>query len=284
MPLNPTFHMNALRTCRVCRPARVIGALLGLALSTQGALAQDAAQDYLTALDRLVKPEPKPVSIGVPSGFGASGGLIFGAVAYTDQDPNTGVKNDADGSIALGVGLGDPVDGIALEAVLGITSVSTSFWGDGRFGDEGNLSLKVHKRIAGLPGADSASVALGIGNVAGWGGTRDLPTSVSLAYSQVNSLHLFGTILPSNLTVGYSSAISDVDREPGAFASFGLGLTSQFSAGFGWVGDELQVGAVYFPDFFPMSSLALTYADATRRNSDSGRLIVSLNFAFDPER
>ncbi|ESW59685.1 MAG: hypothetical protein Q27BPR15_16095 [Rhodobacter sp. CACIA14H1] len=241
----------------------------------------EGADGYLVTLESLLKPDPKPISVGVPSGFGASRGLAFASVAYTNADRNTGVAGDDDGSIALGIGLGDPGSGFALEAVIGITSVSTGFWGDGTFGDEGNLALKLHRRVAGLPGADVASLSFGVSNALGWGSTRDLPRSWTVAYSQVSTLQVAGDRLPLNATFGYGTSISAVSREPGAFGSVGIGLTGSLSAGFGWVGDELQIGAVYFPAALPSASLGVTYADATHRHSDRGRVIVSLNMTFD---
>ena len=46
--------------------------------------------------------------------------------------------------------MGDPRTGIATEIVIGVTSVSTSLWGDGTFGDEGNIGIKFHRQILGL--------------------------------------------------------------------------------------------------------------------------------------
>lgn len=102
--------------------------------------------------------EPVPVSIGVPSGFGAAGGLVFGSVSYTDSAPNTGNSGDEDGSIGVGFGVGDPTRSFGVEFTVGITSVSSPFWGDGRFADEGNLNIKFHRIVDGLPGASYAAI------------------------------------------------------------------------------------------------------------------------------
>lgn len=263
--------------------AAVVAALLAIGTGLPAA-AQDSDAGYLSALRKFTQTDRKAVSVGVPSGFGTSGGRIFGSIAYTNQDRNTGIADDDDGSMALGLGLGDPQAALGLEVVLGITSVSTSFWGDGTFGDEGNIALKLHRAVPGLFGATSASLSLGVSNLAGWGATQDLPRNYYLAYSQVSDVTLAGQVYPVNTTLGYGSAISGIDREPGGFASVGVGLTEQVSLGLGWLGDELQVGAVYFPSRWKATSIAVTYADATRRNSESGRLIVALSLALDPRR
>jgi hypothetical protein len=268
---------------RLLRSLATITLCIGMLL-TAPASAEDAGSRYLTALRKFTQPDRKPVSVGVPSGFGASGGTAFGSVAYTNQDRNTGVQDDDDGSIAIGLGLGDPVRSVGVEVVVGITSVSTSFWGDGTFGDEGNVGLKLHRAVSGLPGSTSASLSAGVGNLAGWGSTRELPRNYYTAYSQVNDLTIDGQVYPVNATVGFGSAVSGVDRDPGAFASVGVGVTGQLSMGVGWLGDELQLGAVYFPKHWGAASLSLTYADATRRHSESGRVIVALSLALEPWR
>jgi hypothetical protein len=263
--------------------AALAAAPIALCLSLPTA-AQEVDDGYLTALRKFTQPDRKPVSVGVPSGFGASGGRIFGSVAYTNHDRNTGVANDNDGSIAFGIGLGDPTNGLGFELVVGITSVSTAYWGDGNFGDEGNVSIKLHQSIGGLPGATSASIAFGVGNLGGWGSTQDLPRNYYLSYSQVSDMTLAGQVYPFNATLGYGSAISGVDRDPGAFASIGFGLTEQASMGLGWLGDELHIGAVYFPTLWKSASIAVTYADATQRHSEGGRLIVAFSLALEPWR
>lgn len=240
-----------------------------------------AEGSYLDLVDLLGQPEPKAVSIGVPSGFGAAKGLMFASVAFTDQDPNTGIQDDVDGSISIGVGLGDPRTGIATEIVIGVTSVSTSLWGDGTFGDEGNIGIKFHRQILGLPSARIASMAFGVGNLAGWGGTKDLPRNIYAAYSQISDVNIGQNFFPVNTTFGLGSAVANVDRDAGFFASMGIGITPDVSAGVSWLGDEVQVGAVYFPRFLSGVSTAFTYADVTHLNSDSGRMILSLSYAFD---
>lgn len=254
---------------------------LCLVASLVGASAQAEEQGYLDTLKRLTAPEPKPVSIGVPSGFGAARGLLFGSVAYTDQDRNTGVADDEDGSIAIGFGLGNPAEAVAVEVTIGITSVSTGAWGDGVFGDSGNLGLKLHRHVAGPASARIATLALGVNNLLSWGETADVPQNVYLVYSQISDLRFGQAVLPMNVTLGGGSAISNVDRDPGVFASVGFGLSPDFSAGLGWYGDEWQIGAVFFPRFMPAASIAVTHADATRINSPEGRWIVSLNYAVD---
>ena len=259
-------------------PKRICLSIVSAIILPGAAFAQ---QTYLDLIDLIIEPDPKAVSIGVPSGFGASNGLMFASAAYTDQDPNTGIEDDDDGSISFGVGLGDPRSGIATELVFGITSVSTSLWGDGTFGDEGNVGIKFHRQVSGLPSARVASVSLGVGNLTGWGETQDLPRNAYAAYSQLSDVRIGQSTVPLNATVGLGTAVANVDRDPGVFASIGVGVTPDLSVGASWLGDEVQIGAVYFPRFLSGVSTAFTYADASHLNSDNGRMILSISYAFE---
>ena len=96
---------------------------------------------------------------------------MFTAVSYSDKDLQTNLDNDDDGSIVLGMGFGDAEQSYGIEAAVGLTSVST-YWGDGKFADEGNFNLKLHKFIAPQLYGNSASVALGASNLMGWVGLQ----------------------------------------------------------------------------------------------------------------
>ena len=115
---------------------------------------------YKNALQILVELEPRP-SVGlVASGFGASGNSFFAAASYTDRDEQTD-GNDDDGSIIVGAGFGDPIDAVGVEVSLGLTSVSTSLWGDGKFADECNVNLKIHKQYRPIGTFPVVSVSVG---------------------------------------------------------------------------------------------------------------------------
>ena len=224
-----------------------------------------------------------PVSIGVPSGFGASSGMLFGWVDYTNFDPYTGIEGDDDGSMGLGFGLGDPAETIGLEVSVSITSVSTGWWGDGVFGDEGSLNLKVHRYVPGLAFASYASLSFGLDNIVGWGDeTEEYPVNAYVAYSQVSDIQLGNQLLPLDITVGYGSATADFGTEPGAFASLGLGLTPSLSAALSRYGDEMNVGIVIFPQSFDFASVGLSYAWDPEQHSDTARFIISLSFLLQP--
>jgi len=96
-------------------------------------------------------------SISTPIGFGANFGQIFGGFGFQSR---TRFTNQADGGLALGVGLGEPQKIVGLDVTLAILSL---------FGDNagrGSFSFKIHRSLP-----EGFAVALGFENAIRWGGT-----------------------------------------------------------------------------------------------------------------
>ena len=91
--------------------------------------AENEFEQYSKNLKLLTLSDPKPAVANIAGGFGAGHGLFYAAVSYSDYDLQTKDRNDDDGSIAFGLGLGDPVNSFGGEITIGLTSVSTSLWG-----------------------------------------------------------------------------------------------------------------------------------------------------------
>jgi hypothetical protein len=238
--------------------------------------AQGQFEEYSKNLKLLALSDPKPAVANIAGGFGAGHGLFYAAVSYSDYDLQTKDRNDDDGSIAFGLGLGDPVNSLGGEITIGLTSVSTSLWGDGKFADEGNVSGKVHKRVTPVFGGDAASVALGASNLAGWGSTKENPTNYYGAYSEQKN---FGSFKQYGLayTLGYGSAVSDTETKGDAFAGVAIGY-DDYSFSLSQIGKETHVATtLYFPQF-PGFGVTIAQADALNE-LQSKRLIVSLSIS-----
>ena len=232
--------------------------------------------NYKKNLRLLTLSDPKPAIANVAGGFGAGRGLFYAAVSYSDYDLQTKDRNDDDGSIAFGLGLGDPVNSLGGEITIGLTSVSTSLWGDGKFADEGNVSGKVHRRVTPLLGGNAASLALGASNLAGWGSTKENPTNYYGAYSEQKN---FGSFKQYGLayTLGYGSAVSDTETKGDAFAGVAIGY-DDYSFSFSQIGKETHIATtLYFPQF-PGFGVTIAQADALNE-LQSKRLIISLSIS-----
>ena len=109
---------------------RIISSLSIFLLPSYGFATNDADR-YLTALKIYTERQPTASVANLASGYGMPGGTGFVAVSYSNRDLQTDAVDDDDGSMVIGLGLGDPLTSVGVEASLGITSVSTKFWGDG---------------------------------------------------------------------------------------------------------------------------------------------------------
>jgi len=255
-----------------------LGLFLSIAFASTGYSAPVVSEyeDYFKKLKMLTISDPKPSVANIAGGFGAPKGLVYAAISYSDFDLQTNDRDDDDGSIALGLGLGDPINSIGTEITVGITSVSTSLWGDGKFADEGNISVKFHRRVKPIFNGNVASISLGASNVAGWGSTTENPVNFYGAFSeQVN----FGSYKQFGLayTLGYGSAVSDTETQGDLFGGFAFGY-DDYSVSLSAIGRETHISGTYYIPYLQGVGLSLTQADAFN-NMNSKRMILTLSIS-----
>lgn len=241
-------------------------------------LAAESFDDYVLVLSVLTESEPRP-SVGmVASGFGAAKYQAFAAASYSDIDLQTEAENDDDGSIVMGFGFGDPSTSFSTEVSLGITSVSTGLWGDGKFADEGNVNVKIHKRIEPLFGEKQSSVSIGASNLTGWGGTVENPTNFYTAYSSLTDagrLSQYGLAY----TLGYGTGVSDAETSGDLFGGIGVGRHN-YSTSLSFIGEEIHFSGNWYVPYF--DGLVVSYSKADIFNvSGNVRNIVSLGYSFE---
>ena len=242
---------------------------------SSGAIA-DQFSNYKSALKLLSEPTPRP-SIGlVASGFGASTGQMFLGVSYTDRDEQTDGSDD-DGSIVMGFGFGNPSDTFGAELSIGITSVSTSIWGDGKFADEGNLNLKLHREISLPDPFGHSSVAFGVSNLAGWGATTENPKNVYAVLSTSQALGEFSEY-GALYTIGYGSGVSDAETSGDIFGGVGIGR-GDYSLSLSFIGEDLHLTGNWYPNFYENVVISYSRSDFTN-NSGLERNIISFGLSF----
>ena len=213
-------------------------------------------------------------SISTPIGFGASLGQIFGGFAFQSR---TRFTNQADGGLALGVGLGEPQKIVGLDVTLAILSL---------FGDNagrGSFSFKIHRSLP-----EGFAVALGFENAIRWGET-DAGSSI---YGVVSKFFQFTETtkepfsqLTLSLGVGggrfrSEGAIEDGVNSLGVFASAGLRIVEPVSAIVEWSGQDLNAGISLIP--FPKVPLTvnLAGADLTGNAGDGARFVMSIGYNY----
>ena len=248
--------------------------LFALAFTTQASA--NTFNDYQSLLSKLTLSTPKPVVGGIASGFGAGKGIAYASVSYSDYDLQTEVDGDDDGSIMFGMGFGNPANAIGGEVTVGITSVSTGLWGDGKFADEGNISAKIHKHITPRFG-DVASISLGASNIIGWGATTENPTNYFAAYSEQLTFGRYGEYGLA-YTLGYGSGVSDMETSGDLFYGIGVGYDN-YSGSISRVGDETTLSLTYFVPQLNGFAVSLSRADAYKA-INSERTIITLGYSL----
>ena len=213
-------------------------------------------------------------SISTPIGFGANFKQIFGGFGFQSR---TRFTNQADGGLALGVGLGEPQKIVGLDVTLAILSL---------FGDNagrGSFSFKIHRSLP-----EGFAVALGFENAIRWGGT-DAGSSI---YGVVSKFFQFTETtkepfsqLTLSLGVGggrfrSEGAIEDGVNSLGVFASAGLRIVEPVSAIVEWSGQDLNAGISLIP--FPKVPLTINLAgaDLTGNAGDGARFVMSIGYNY----
>jgi len=213
-------------------------------------------------------------SISTPSAFGANFGQIFGGFGFQSR---TRFTNQADGGLALGVGLGEPQKIVGLDVTLAILSL---------FGDNagrGSFSFKIHRSLP-----EGFAVALGFENAINWGGTdgsSSIYGVVSKFFQLTETTKEPFSQLTLSLGVGggrfrSEGAIEDGVNSLGVFASAGLRIVEPVSAIVEWSGQDLNAGISLIP--FPKVPLTvnLAGADLTGNAGDGARFVMSIGYNY----
>ncbi len=196
----------------------------------------------------LTQPQVSPgVVFGSPVGFGAgAGSYFFGLNGSTLEDGNDFVGGiEADGSLVIGAGVGDPLKAVGLELALNIVSLTDDF------AEDGSLALKVHRRIG-----KRGSLAVGTENHSrlSWGAVEDhvrATTSTEfISYSHYFDLDASGDPRGLMLTVGVGDGRLGTADDPEDFAPFvslGYNVTRQFSVIGDYAGESFNLGVSWVP-------------------------------------
>lgn len=232
----------------------------------------------------LAQPRVWPgVAFGSPVGFGARGGdYFFGVNAATSpQDPHApGADSDfigdlaMDGSIAAGIGIGDPRRNVGIELSLNVTSLIDDF------GDSGALAVKLHRSV----GSRSA-ISMGTENDLAWGDVKDAvdrhTSTKFISYSHYlplgRSLSSGGLMITVGVGDGRLGRVDDPERIA-PFMSVGYAFTRRTSVIVDYAGESTNIGLSVVPwSTLPISAVVgMTDVDERRAESE---LAVGLGYS-----
>ena len=215
-------------------------------------------------LDLYKLPIPTPPAIGAEMGRAQPGATAASPIAYGPKwgdffvgggyQASTRYGGGQDGSVAAGMGLGDPARAVGVELVVSSASTIRSGFGDRMYG-----STKLH-RI--LPGG--AGIALGLEGIS-LSGTAQSDPAVYVAYTKVQQLNQgeFFNAITWNGGVGNGRFQSE-DRVTagssglGYFLSAAIRVSPKMAAVADWSGQDLNLGM----SFAPFRSLPITISPA----------------------
>ncbi|WP_442947018.1 hypothetical protein [Nostoc sp. UHCC 0870] len=220
--------------------------VVGDTLGDTNQLRQELLIEPIIRVRKTFKATPGS-SAGTPSAYGASFGQAYigGGLSFPlDED-----KDNVDGSLSVGFGLGDAVKSVGLEVNANITSVGGG--NDFDFGDSGGVGFKLHKYFT-----DGTAVAVGWSNAVKWGDATDAEDTIygvvtkSFPLQPDNPNHK----LPLTISAGIGSgsfrskgAIEAGDNSVNVFGSVGLRVIPQMSLVSSWTGNRLNMGASFAP-------------------------------------
>ncbi len=213
-------------------------------------------------------------SLGAPSGLVSGWGsafVAFGGLANTSSSDKT------DGSLAFGMGVGDPIKSIGSVISLSIGSVSP----DGGAGERGALSVSVGKFFVG----PQLGVAIGAINVAGWNDITDKPKhSAYLALTKIIPIEDHPIIINAGVGTNAFADVQELDpeSEAGAFISAGVYLTPHISLIADYTSRILTLGTSILPvSDFPLIITMGAFDVNNRVPGDEGTTFVgSVAYSF----
>lgn len=167
--------------------------------------------DQIRSLNaQLTAPAAVPgIAFGSPVAYGADWGQVFAGIGGQTIPP--GADRSVDGSMVLGLGLGDSRRIVGLEASVSVISLLDTFAEDGAF------NAKLHRSLS-----NRASIAFGVENAGGWGAASSADPSTYAVYTQAVDLRPDSPRTPTPLVfnVGVGNE-RFVDPGKGGVALFG---------------------------------------------------------------
>lgn len=222
------------------------------------------------------RPRPIPASSFLtPTAYGASWRQAYVGLALATE----GDRSKSDGSAALGIGFGDPIENVGLEVSVDIISL------DG-FAEDGIAGFKLHKIF---PQADNLAVALGWSNPIKWGSAKErdnlfygvVTKKFDLQPNKSNPLPLTASlgISSGDAFRGSSTPEPDSDESIDVFGSLGLRIIPEVSLITSWTGDALGIAASAAPFDEPFI-FTLGASDVTGSTAEGIRFNGSIGYSF----
>jgi hypothetical protein len=216
------------------------------------------------------------LNAGTPVAFGLQTGDAFISVVGATAGR---LRDTVDGSIAVGAGLGDASQYVAVEGVFNINSIRN-------FGSNGSFDLKVHRLIY-QDDSRQAAIAVGWTNFGNYGSNAGgTPSSVygAATISQLTNPESADNPQPIVATIGVGGGTyrkSSSSDGVGIFANVGYQFDPQWGVSTAWSGQGLNFGLGFLPDVNLPLGLTLTYSDVTNNSYAGTQVIFGVSYGFN---
>jgi len=210
---------------------------------------------------------------GVPSAFIANWGDYFIGVSGATEGR---LRDNVDGSVNMGVGLGDAYKAVALELDLNIASINN-------FGANGTFDAKLARVLVNRSNFRLAA-SVGVVNIAEWGDDPKADTNpygvATVAWPlQPNNPKFKQTLQISVGAGGETFAFEDEnDGNFGAFGSIGLELLPNLGISGGWSGRGANAGISLVPFKRTPLTVNLLAADIFDQTSNGPVGVLSISW------
>ena len=232
-------------------------------------------------------PPPPGLNFGIPSGFGASSGSASLGISYSAPTETglftlyEGSEKKGDGSMSIGVGLGNPKDSIGTEFSVAIISM-TCQEGESCFGADGTVGIKFHKLFS-----DKQAFALGFSNLVKWGEADDTDTLYAVTTRNFTFNEKGTKSYPASWSLGFGNGThrsqgsidADENNVPNIFGGAGIQLMPRLSFATSWNGSALGAGFGVSPFDFPLT-LTLGVNDITDKDSRKYSISTGYSISF----
>jgi hypothetical protein len=191
-----------------------------------GCLLAFATNSYAQAESSSVQSALRGIaaaSLQTPVAYGARW-RTAGASFYAQSVETAEGNNDADGSAAIVLGLGDPDSVVGIDVAVGSSALSQSEGGKSGFGDSGSFAAKVHRNLPGY-----MAVAVGVSGFGRWGDLKH--NSKESVYGVVTRFFGLGGAwgLIANLGAGTEGYNDPGEDGVGVLGSLALYYTPRYS-------------------------------------------------------
>lgn len=213
------------------------------------------------------------ITIINPSGYGASWGNAGIGVGFQER---VRFRDQSDGVIGLGFGLGNPRKNVGIQLGFSLVDVSAPF-------RDGTFNLKLHRRLP-----EGFSVAAGVQGLATWGDTD----GGSSGYGSVtkrfllrqDNKKLFSEIYTTvGLGGGQFRSEFDIDNgieSVGVFSSLGVKIIEPVNLVTEWTGQDLTIGVPFVPFRSLPMVIVPAVTDITGKAGDGARFILGVGYTF----